>query len=230
MFQLELSKNDQKWLQEKYPDLTITRENGIHVVSGEFQFDAKFNDERIIDTYRVKIELQGNQFSDLPNVIETGSRIRKISEERGIPLPDLHSYEDGSTCLCLRLAESDYFPDGFFFPIFIEKLVVPFFYAQSYFEEHKIWPWETYSHGVYGWLEWYLDQKNVSPDVTDDFFIKLKSTQEWQKIRNELFKKGGVKGHHPCICGSSQKYRNCHNKVFRGLWKLQQDAKAFGFL
>ncbi|MFC2043181.1 hypothetical protein ACFLUA_03415 [Chloroflexota bacterium] len=225
-----MSNNDQKWLQEKYPGLTIARENGIQIVSGDFKFDAIFDDKRITDTYEVRIELQGNQFSDLPKVIETGSRIRKISAEREIPLSDLHSYEDGSACLCVKLVESGYFLEGFSFPIFIKELIIPFFYAQSFFEDFNDWPWETYSHGKLGWIEWYLDQKYVSPEITDNFLKKLKSTQDWQHIQNELGKKGGVKGHHQCICGSSLRYRNCHKKVFRGFWKLQQDAKEFSIL
>ena len=44
MFALELSNDDKKWLQGKYPDLTITKEDGIQVVSEELHFDAIYQD------------------------------------------------------------------------------------------------------------------------------------------------------------------------------------------
>ncbi len=228
MFKLVLNENDKKWLQENYPGLTINRENGIQVVSGGFHFDAVYQGERITDTYEIRIELQGSVLSDLPKVSDTTSRIKNISEDRKIPLADLHTYEDGSACLCVRLAEAELFPDGFSFQKFIDELVVPFYYAQSYFEKSGNWPWETYSHGILGWLEWYFDQRNITPEITDEFLTKLKSTQGWKRILSELSKERGIKGHHSCICGSTKRYRDCHNEVFRGLWKLHHDAKEFG--
>jgi hypothetical protein len=228
MFRLVLNESDKKWLQEKYPGLTINRENGIQVMSGEFYFDALYQEERITDTYEIRIELRSSALSDLPKVSETASRIKKVSEDRNIPLADLHTYEDGTTCLCVRLAEPGYFPDGFSFQTFMEELVVPFFYAQSYFERSGNWPWETYSHGILGWLEWYFDQEVITPEITGEFMTKLKSTYGWKILRDELIKDHGIRGHHLCICGSTKRYRNCHNKVFRGLWKLHQHIREFG--
>jgi hypothetical protein len=230
MFKLVVNENDKKWLQEKYPGLTINRENGIQVVAGEFHFDADYQGERITDIYEIRIELLGSNLSDLPKVFDIASRIKRNSKERGIPLSDLHTNKDGSACLCVRLSEADYFPNGFSFQKFIEELVVPFFYGQSYFEKSGNWPWETYSHGIFGWLEWYFDQIEITSGITGEFLKKLKSTQVWELIQSELIKDCGIKGHHSCICGSKKIYRNCHNKVFRGLWKLHQDSKEFGIL
>jgi hypothetical protein len=230
MFMMELTDEDIKWVQTKYPGLAVTWEDGNQVLSGEFHFDAIHQDERISDVYDVRIELQVGPYSDLPQVYETGSRIKKVSEDRSIPLADLHAYEDGSVCLCVKLAEPGYFPDGFSFQIFIEELVVPFFYAQSFFEEHNRWPWEAYSHGTFGWLEWYYDQDETSEAITNDFIEKLKSTNFWEVIESELSRNRVLKGHHECICGSRNRYRKCHQKVFGGLWRLQGDIKRFGLL
>jgi hypothetical protein len=227
MLQLILSKNDQSWLQKRYSDLTITKENGIHIVFGDFRFIAIYGEIEISDTYEIRIEFKNSQVSDLPKVVETGSRIRKISEDRKIPLADLHSYDDGSACLCVKLAEPVYFPNGFSFRIFIEELVVPFFYAQSYFERHGSWPWGTYSHGILGWIEWYFDQEDITKEDTDVFLGMLEATQYWQIISGELTKSYGIKGHHSCMCGSLKKYRNCHSNVFRGLRKLRADIEKF---
>jgi hypothetical protein len=230
MFDLELNEDAKKWLRENYPGLIIGRENGIQVISGELEFDMVYEGERITDTYDIRIEMQSSQVSDLPKVSETGLRIKKTSQDRQTPPIDLHIYEhDWSACLCAKPAEAEHFPDGFSLPIFIEELVAPFFYAQSFVEKHGTWPWETYSHGDLGWLEWYMEQEDTTPEITTKFIEGLKSQPSWQQIRKELIKPDGVKGHHPCMCGKTppRRYRDCHKKVLRGLWKLERDIKRF---
>ncbi len=228
MFQLELSKDDQDWLLGRYPGLALSKEKGIQVVSGDFEFSALHDGLEIKDNYKIRIELQGNQVSNLPIVTEIGSRIKSIADERKIPLVDLHTYDDSTACLCLKFEEAKYFPDGFSFPIFIEKLVVPFFYAQRYFEDFDSWPWDTYSHGLLGWFEWFFDKEDVPQEKVHAFLQSLKSTRYWEPIRILLLERGGIKGHHKCICGSSLRYRDCHSSVFRGMWKLKNLSNEYG--
>lgn len=228
MFQLDLTDDDQKWLLNKYQGLSVFHENGVKIVSGDFNFWASHKGVELSDSYQIRIELQPSSVSDLPTVIETGGKIKKVAEERNIPIIDLHTYTDGTACLCLKLAESSFFPNGFSFRAFIESLVEPFFYAQRFFEDNNAWPWNAYDHGVFGWFEWYYDQEKHTSEATKEFLGKLQATQDWQVISNVITKKGGLKGHHPCICGSNSIYRNCHKKVFRGLWELQKNLKKFG--
>lgn len=228
-YYLKITDDDQKWLLKNYPRLSISQENGIDIISGAFDFSAVYEDYAIQDTYQIRIELQPSSVSDLPTVIETEGRIDSIAKKRNIPIIDLHTNPDGTACLCLRLEESNYFPDGYSLPIFIEKLVKPFFYAQNYFENQNTWPWDTYSHGDLGWLEWYFAQKHLSPTETQIFLENLKKRGLWSEISIELSKKGGIKGHHLCLCGSKNKYRNCHPNVLLGLWKLQKKINKFGW-
>lgn len=243
MFKLELSESDKRWLQVAYPGLT-KEENGLLIISGEFQFDAihtgeghvdheideagsNHQGERISDAYEIRIEFQSSKHSDLPKVYETGGRITKIAEDRNVDLGDLHINGDGTACLCIVLEETQYFPHGFSITTFINKLVIPFFYAQSYFEKFGNWPWKTYSHGFLGSLEWYLEQGDMASEGTANFLVHLQTSPAWQIIRKELAKKKGIKGHHSCICGKQQIYRKCHKRVLDGLKKLHQDVKAF---
>ena len=226
MLNLVLTSDDQDWLHEKYPGLAVTNEGGVTVVAGIFGFDAIYSDQRITDEYEIRIDIKPGALSELPRVCETKSRIKKLANIRKISLADLHTYEDGTACLCVKPAEVNYFPDKFYFQKFVEELVVPFFYAQSYFEQNAVWPWEAYSHGSLGWLEWYFDQEAVPPLVTKEFIHQLQSQRDWKIIHKVLMRKGGLKGHHVCLCGSSKSYRHCHQKVFKGLWKLIVDAKA----
>lgn len=228
MFDLELTKSDKEWLQRRYPGLNSGSDNGIEAISGKFRFDADFRDQRIIDQYTIRIEMRPSEASDLPTVFETDSRISLGAEVKGKSLADLHTYADGSACLCLKLAEAGYFPNGFALPAFIQELVLPYFYAQSYFEIHGKWPWDTLSHGILGWIEWYRDQEPSSREITYGFLEKLKATQSWHVIQKELSKKNELKGHQRCICGSGRRYRDCHESVFSALWNLRRDAQNYG--
>ncbi len=227
-YKLNLSNYDQKWLLTKYQRLSVSQKNGIDVISGALDFVATYADIKIQDTYQIRIELQSSSVSDLPIVIETGGRIKNIAKTRNIPIIDLHTNSNGTACLCLRLEESTFFPDRFSISVFMEKLVEPFFYAQSYYEDYNTWPWDTYSHGVLGWLEWYYDQKHHTLNETEMFLEQLKNSKDWNQISFEIRGVKCIKGHHDCICGSKKRYRNCHEKVFRGLWELQHNIRRFG--
>lgn len=228
MFHLNLTEQDQNWLSNKYPGLSVTEEDGVKIVFGDFDFCAIYEGVTLIDSYQIRIELQSSPVSNLPIVIETAKRIKRVAENNDIPINDLHTYENNQICLCVKPSEASYFPNGFYFQDFIESLVVPFFYAQKYFEDYKIWPWDTYSHGALGWFEWYNEQVKPTKETTEWFLENLRKEKSWNIIGNVLTKKGGVKGHQNCLCGSKKKYRNCHNNVFHGLWKLHKDIAKFG--
>lgn len=228
MFQLNLTEQDQNWLSNKYPGLSVTIENDVKIISGEFDFCASYQGVTLRDSYQISIELKSSSNSNLPAVIETDGRIKKVAENNNISIYDLHTYNNNQVCLCVKPSEASFFPKGFSFQDFIELLVVPFFYAQKYFEDYKTWPWDTYSHGVLGWLEWYNDQKRPTIRNIELFIKNLRNYGGWNLIKKELLKKDGVKGHHNCLCGSKIKYRNCHICVLYGLWKLHKDMAEFG--
>jgi hypothetical protein len=227
MLSLEITENDKNWLKERYPALTITSRMGGLVIVGLFNFDAVYNSCTIADSYDVEIELKANELSALPRVRETRSRIKNVAKSRNIDLTDLHTYDDGTACLCVKPDEASYFPDGFSFQTFVEKLVVPFFYAQSFFEQKNSWPWATYSHGSLGWLEWYADQEFTAVSITTNYVQGLQAQHDWRKIHRALTRKGGPKSYRLCFCGSAKSYWNCHRKAFQGLLRLTRDMKSF---
>lgn len=201
----------------------VLQRNSAVTISGPFAFEAYYDGISIKDTYKIQITLRGSDVSDLPQVVETEGRIKRSAKKWQLPIIDLHTYPNGTACLCLSLDEHNIFPSGFTFPTFIEELVVPFFFAQSRSEETGEWPWETYSHRVLGWLEWYLDQGDLLPDARESYFSKLRRHPEWSSVEKLLKKKRGIKGHNHCLCGSKQPFRKCHPKVLKALWKIKAD-------
>ena len=246
MLDLTLKDNDRKWLQAHYPDLKInSKANESVEITGNLRFRMVFSGEgkpyvidppanytdgiKIEDEYKIKIELRGSEFSNLPQVYEYSDRIKKVAEERKLKPEDLHINPSGAACLCIQQEESATLPNGFNFEDFFNNLVIPFFYAQSYFEKNNAWPWGQYSHGVWGLIEWYLQQENPTKQATEDFLGRLKKyNREWQLLCQFLAPKYRVKGHHQCACGKNEKFRNCHKQVLHGIWKLKQNIAEFG--
>ena len=245
MFDLSIKKEDIEWLKKYYPALKIHyKDNKATEVIGDLYFSMVFLEEgkpyiinpdygysngvKIKDKYQIRIELKGSEFSDLPQVYETNSRLKKVADSRNIKKEDLHINPSGAACLCIKPEEAASLPNGFNFQDFFNNLVIPFFYAQSYFEKNNTWPWGQYSHGIWGFIEWYLKQDNPTRKSTEDFLEQLqKYNNEWQLLKNLLTPKREVKGHQQCICGKDEKFRNCHKDILHGIWKLKQDIAKF---
>lgn len=228
MFNLDIQQKDKDWLKNNYPALLVKSDNEI---SGSLVFKAVFeiNGEtvEIADKYEVRIVLDKSIYSDLPQVFETSSRIKKVAKQRKVSMADLHVNPTGTSCLCFKLKEPEYLPNGFNLEDFFNNLVIPFFYGQSYFEQHGVWPWEQYAHGVTAFFEWYIEQKGMTRGELMVFINAVKESYSGIELNRVFDRKNVVKGHHLCICGSLRKYRKCHNKALLGLWKLKKDIQAF---
>jgi len=191
---------------------------------------AGFHGERIQDSYEIKIRFETSEYSDLPQVYETAGRIDRIAQERKKKRTDLHIQPSGAACLCLKMQENEYLPNGFNLPDYFCKLVIPFFYGQSYFEKHGKWPWGEYSHGELGYLEGYgeIGEDVTIESVLDCIELLKKCGRKWAFYESQLRKVGGLNVHrYLCFCGSGKKIRKCHLRAFRGLSKLKEDIKRF---
>ena len=248
MLDLTLNDNDKEWLQAHYPSLKVhVKDKKLFEIIGSLRFSMAFSGEgkpyvinppqnynegvKIEDEYKVRIELRGSEFSNLPQVYESDGRLEKIARDRNLRLEGLHINPSGAACLCIQQEETDNLPSGFNLKDFFNNLVIPFFYAQSYFEKNNTWPWGQYSHGVWGFIEWYLRQEKPVSTKTDDLLQRLQRYgNEWTKIKTVLAPNYRIKGHHNCICGKMEKMRNCHPEVLRGFWRLKQDISDFKIL
>ena len=230
-----VTDTDRQWVKEHHPDLAF-RDGLPLVLAGTLKFDAIYDQEgrsshgeRIEDAYKVEIRFETSEFSSLPQVYERGGRIDEVAQKQKLDRIELHINPSGAACLCVKFKEKDYFPNGFNLPDFFLKLVIPFFYAQSYYKEHKSWPWGDYSHGDLGYLEGYgeISEPATAESVLECIELLKKYGQKWAAYEQLLRKKGKLKVHrYFCCCGSGRKARKCHPKVFKGLQKLQEDIKT----
>jgi len=244
---IKISKNEKIWLKNKYPNLRFKKNffKPTPKIVGNLEFDMSYDKKnspysihydnsyvlkgfRIKDSYQIEIILERSKLSLLPKVKETGNRILKIAEERKLDQRDLHIDLNGFVCLCSRIKEKKYLPNGFNLEDFFHNLLIPFFYWESYFEKFNKEPWKHYSHGELGLLESYAEIEVVDKDVIEKILLDLKLSKNWEIYKDWLFKKGGnIQGHWDCLCGSSKEIRICHPKVFQGLWNLKEDIKNF---
>jgi hypothetical protein len=112
-------------------------------------------------------------------------------------------------------------------PDFVNRLVIPFFYAESFYEQHNDWPWGQRSHGVLGMFEWYLDNSNQNAmEAIEASAGILKRYQHKTDYGKQLRGEAKIKGHQICPCASGDHFRKCHERSFKGLWKLHDDIKT----
>jgi hypothetical protein len=234
MFVIEITKEDSEWVKNNYPDLIIEDTTPTRLI-GVLSFRALIKNKlpEIQDKYQIEIEFVTSPTSSLPRVRETGGRIAKVAQDKNLELSDLHvNPKDGTLCLCSPLEEDSSFYNGFNLEEFFVKLLIPFFYDQSYFETNNQWSWKHYSHGYLGIFESYAFIKQTDYALTEKCIDLLKQQyqQAWKLCRQLLNKKDYVKGHWPCICGSSLMFRKCHYEVLEGLRKLKQDITVYSIL
>jgi len=241
IFDLTLSQTDKKWLKSNYPLLKLSvADTGIFEINGPLGFDmvydkdtdefvispgnnGAYNGVRIKDYYDIKVVFQKNLNSKLPQVYETGSRIITSAKEKSLPIQDLHISGNGAACLCIVDRESEYFPSGFNLGDFFNRLVIPFFYEQSYFKENNAWPWGEYAHGVFGVIERYGEVENHSKPDTVEVFNRIVSSDKWFAIYPVLRKRKNMQDYKKCLCGSKKKFRDCHMTILAGLVNLKNN-------
>lgn len=240
---MELSERDRIWLKANHPQLKIADEVPIKIEGkllfrmlyreGENQYiinpriEENGNKYSISDCYEMEVVLTTSDNSNLPQVIERGGRIQKVLDKYNIKdSRDIHVYPvTNVACLCARTEENFRMPKGFNIEDFINNLVIPFFYYQSYYEKYGEEPYQGYSHGPLGILENYTDIRDGSCEKAKEFITALQKDKDWVIFKGSLGSKKKLKGFHTCLCGKNI-FRKCHKKVFEGLWKLRDDINT----
>lgn len=235
-----ITEADREWLKANHPRLTIQNGETELTIEGDFEFNAAYDESRreyvvnpsakhqtelicIQDRYRIRITIPKDT-SLSPVVDELDGRIESVAKARKSSLRDLHIYEGGRTCLVGHL---DLLPLNTL-PEFIDRAVLQYFYDQSCFERFGWWPRGTYSHGLLGLLENYIDHIDRGEvgleEKSIQFLLAYPQDGDFKRIVSYLLLKSKVGGHLNCVCNSGKALRHCqgHDRVFRGLWQLQQ--------
>ncbi len=240
-FDLKLTAQDLDWINKYYPALTASkRPNGVDEIQGKLKFAMSYNHSdnsfligsqtiqqgsgiNIEDEYQIKIIFAPTTSSKLPQVFEVGGKIENFAKSNLIDLSDLHINPSKAACLCVEGSEDEYFSSGFKLSDFMNQMVIPFFYEQSFFQKYRHWPWGEYAHGVLGIIEKYGETDSHSREEVEKVFSVIIRSEENYIVRQMLKKRKNIKGYKKCVCGSKKKMSECHPGIYVGLSKLKDD-------
>ncbi len=189
----DVIKDHYQELSQKYTGLNLKQEKGNYFVEGLLSFSAGNGDNYIEDDFEISIVIPDNYPETPPHVIETKGRIPS----------DFHTHSSGNTlCLATSFETKRKFFRHKNLIGFVETLLVPYFYAYSFYEKKGEMPFGELSHGAKGIYEYYQDLFGV--DDANKLFLFFK-----------ILVDKSYKGHHPCPCGSGKILRKCHGSILR---------------
>ena len=203
------SLDDVKKSIQDYPDLNVSFEDDLCIVSGLWRVYGK--EKHIVD-YEIRIELSGNYPEDLPEVFETSKRIPRDA--------DFHINGNGTCCLEVPPKRYEVWPPGESFKVFLDVLIHNFFHYQACKKLGVPYKYGEWSHEGEGIYEYY--GKKFDIDVSEKKKINdLLAFSLILKIQRQ-----GKK----CPCGSGKWFVGCHQKKIDELLKIVPHKERFNNL
>lgn len=225
-----LPNSEESWLTSFYPEL----KREIGGFRGRVCFGASYNagtkmfqilypgdadvvgGQRLEGVYEVAITEEPGEPSSLPRLTITG-----LGRD-----PRRHIGDDGVACLCSPFVEDDYLKPSFSIRTFIEELVVPFLYGQTFFGLQGGWPWVGYAHGITGLLESY--KPSSSRERLDRCLKTLKHQGAgWRSLAKILSQRNPPSANTPCTCDRHHRIGHCHPSALHGMLLLREDVRIF---
>ncbi|NMA74987.1 MAG: hypothetical protein GX963_12705 [Bacteroidales bacterium] len=184
-------RNEIKKLIIKYPEFSCTENSKGFQIEGIFHLFAKYKDVPIRDDYEMKMLVPSNFPEELPKVYELGGRIPRGFE---------HVFTDDSLCLGIPMEIRKSLAENSSLVGFVDKYIVSYFYAASYYRKYGTYPYGDRKHGIPGIYQYYFE---------------LFTTESKILVRQLLWLIYGdnYRGHKACPCGSSVNLRNCHGEI-----------------
>lgn len=145
------------------------------------------------DIYEIRIDIR--DFPDaFPFVCETGERIPQCA--------DRHIYSNTKTCCFTTSANAQILLKTKIKTLldFIKEIVIPYFLNNSFYEINGFYADSTYSHGIDGIIEGYMEILQLSKD-TNDYLIA--------QILMRRFKGENLNIRDKCYCESGTTLKKC---------------------
>ena len=194
--QQKLLELETQALNQKYPSLQLyMSDDGSAFIKGSIEIEQDIS-------YSVKLYLTAEYPRREPILICNRAEIPWTLDRHVFP-------SNGSACLCVRSETRIHWSRGSDITAFIDKLVIPFFVWQNYYESYgEPPPSGERSHFGPGIIESYKDILCPINDITE------KQIHHFMKL---LSRKKEPAGHELCPCLSGKKLRFCHRKFLQDL-------------
>lgn len=209
-----ITKDEIEWLIKNFPDLSISEK--AETIEGNVWFASVYDKATNGFTAFTK---PGVVYPGLMLAGEYRVKISKNEKERRAPklyvytddskwIPKRHFFDtgDGRACFAGPVEEDDLFTRGYSFLEYFERFVMPFLYAQSYFDEYGKWPWPAYDHNAAGILQSFKNSSGTKEQVLA-CLKRLKESKQWNTVEPIL--RGHFDGK-KCLCGSKYMMNRCH--------------------
>lgn len=162
------------------------------------------------DNYEVRIDVAPFP-QKLPHVHETGDRIPQDL--------DRHKYKDSDQCCLTTEAKGQILikTEITSLPIFVTRMVVPYFQNNSYYEINAEYLQGEYSHGTMGVIEGYQD------------ILGVKNPRIIQHVMGERLMGVKLKIRDFCYCGSGRRLKRCHDAKYRQFRLIDLGTLTFDY-
>lgn len=223
-------------LEEHFPGLKPN--DNYTEVAGEVSFHASYDKEsdlfsiiRPDDPIPSGVVLRGAYRVIIKDVIDLreGSRWlfpRVFIQDENFPFSLDRHFSGKAACLFGPSEEARLIKEGYSFLGYLEKYVLPFLYAQTYYDLHREWPWAEYEHDIFGALNSHLQSGDVSTVAYT--LIPIRARKDWPQIRKMLVSNDPPRGHMLCFCERRDHIRRCHPELWEALKKFYTDFKRAG--
>ena len=185
---------------KKFPNLKITELDGADALKGIL--DIRNDQNEVVGSFSVEIRYRMEFPYRFPLLYEVGGDIPNIA--------DRHKYTDESCCITVLPDEILKCKHGISVLTFIEEYAIPYFANQIYYLQNEKYLNGEYSHGKNGYIEFYTK------------FFKTADVSKWREDVERVNSGTIIKmdRNKPCFCGSCQKYKNCHDKIYYDISRL----------
>jgi hypothetical protein len=224
-----IKENEIEWLGKHYPNLKINEQRTE--VHGDLKFVASYDkttDQFTPAVYPSQV-VSGTVIDGEYKILikENAKTLPSLKiESDNIPfIPDRHFYDQGSACLCGPVEASQFMEEGFSFPLFIERLVIPFLYGQKSYDINNKWPWLEYAHGSTGILQSYY-KSGKTLEHAKVCLQKLQADKiHWPRVKAILSGREKIMESSKCFCSKAKNIRECHLDAWFGIIKLRKVLK-----
>lgn len=228
-----ITEAEAKWVNEKCPTLNINTERTE--INGDLEFTAAYDKsagfvwlinqgqtapgEILTDIYKISIQ---------PSITRDNLPILKIEGDKPEKTIDRHFYDNGTACLCGPVEKYEFFKSGFSFIKYLDRLVIPFLYEQTYFDKHPgEWPWGEYAHGSAGIFESFAKSEGTREHAEACLEELRKDKNNWDRIRAVLLGQQRVTETSKCFCTSPKEIRRCHPNAWFAMSKLRAAIRLY---
>jgi hypothetical protein len=195
---------------------------------GMFLLHASFNGVTLEDVFEIEIALPPAYPKAIPTLKEVGGRTWAIAQKHNVRnIRDMHRNPDtGIACVCVKQEEAIRFPPGSTLNTFVEELAIPYLYGLASFDRNGRWPWEEYSHGALGLLE-YIGRNGIasSPEAIRELVTPILQEPNAKEFARQLHR---LAENRHCPCGERRPFRRCHTLAWRGLVQMRRAMNDLG--